>query len=268
MRALIWLAASMLGAQTPPPDAAPAQTPAKPVLQFAGKPMALPFQCSEEDRQSFGISCSPDEPCPVYLELAAVESAGVRLFAAGNLHTRETTMFSVLLASEDNGKTWTEAYERIKFAGLDQIQFIDFEGGWIAGQMLQTLPRDPFFLITTDGGKLWRRKPVFGGDSRVGSIEAFHFDSRQTGSLLIDRSQSGEAGSRHELYETMTGGRHLDDPRGKFEAAQAETRAPAQRRPSRAGRRGHQELPHRAAHGGALGDAEFVPGAGGRLPPA
>jgi photosystem II stability/assembly factor-like uncharacterized protein len=181
------------------------ETPAaKPALVYSGKPLAVPFQCSEEDMQWAGMSCSEREPCPIYLELAALESAGNSIVVAGNLHSPTTTLYSILLASSDAGKTWTEPHERIRGAGLDQIQFYDFESGWIGGQMLHPLPQDPFLLITTDGGKTWRRQSVF-GESRFASIVQFWFTSKQQGSLVIDRGQSSES-SRYERYETPNGG--------------------------------------------------------------
>lgn len=166
--------------------------------------MVVEFRCSEEDIQLAGLSCSPDDPCPLYLELSAVEAVGNRVFLAGNLHSSSTTLYSVLLASDDAGKTWREPYERIRAAGLDRIQFVDFESGWISGEVLSPLPRDPFLLTTSDGGKSWRSQPVF-GESRFGSILRFWFSSRTSGSLLIDRGDSGDSG-RYELYETLNAG--------------------------------------------------------------
>lgn len=174
-------------------------------LVYQGKPLRLPFECSEEEVQAFGLDCTHEEPCPVFLELTGMESAGSKIFLTGNLHTATVTLYSILLASEDEGKTWTEPHERIRSTGLDQVQFLDFERGWIAGHQLQTLPRDPFFLLTTDGGKTWRRRPVF-GESQVGSIEQFWFDSRTDGVAIVDRRQSTETGARYSIYETRTGG--------------------------------------------------------------
>ncbi len=174
-------------------------------LVYQGTPLRLPFQCSEEDVQTFALDCTNEEPCPVYLELAGVEIAGSRIFLSGNLHTATTTLYSILLASEDEGKSWTEPHERIRSAGLDQIQFVDFERGWVSGHLLQAMPRDPFFLLTTDGGKTWRRRPVF-AENQVGSIEQFWFDSRTDGLAVIDRRQSTETGARYSVYETRTGG--------------------------------------------------------------
>jgi len=119
-------------------------------IENTGKPMRLPFECTEADTQAASLNCSEQEPCAVFLELSSVEAAGNKIFLAGNLHTNTTTLYSVLLATEDAGKTWNEPHPRIRFAGLDQIQFIDFQNGWIAGANLQSTARDPFLLITTE----------------------------------------------------------------------------------------------------------------------
>jgi photosystem II stability/assembly factor-like uncharacterized protein len=166
--------------------------------------MLLPFRCTVDDVQWAGLSCSADEPCPVYLELAAVESAAGRIFAAGNIHALDVTLYSVLLASEDAGHTWREAYERIRGASLDRIQFLDAELGWISGQALSPLPQDPFLLVTSDGGKTWRQRVIF-TESRVGSIQQFQFSARDSGSLIIDRGPGSEGG-RYELYESPNAG--------------------------------------------------------------
>jgi len=167
-------------------------------------PTLLPFHCTADDVQWAGLGCSEDEPCPVYLELTAVESAAGRVFAAGNIHSSAVTLYSVLLASEDGGHTWREAYERIRGASLDHIQFLDAELGWISGQALSPLPQDPFLLLTSDGGKTWRQRVIF-SESRVGSIQQFHFGARDSGSLIIDRGPGAEGG-RYELYESPDAG--------------------------------------------------------------
>jgi len=182
-----------------------AQPQTRPALENTGKPMRVTAQCKGEDVLVLGLTCSQDDPCPLFLELSDVELVNSRLILSGNLHTATATLESILLNSEDLGKTWTEPFERMPGIGIDNIQFIDFESGWISGQLQQTLPRDPFLLVTTDGGKSWRKRPV-SGESRVGTIEQFHFESRTVGTLLLDKIQSGENGMRHELYETMTGG--------------------------------------------------------------
>jgi len=175
-----------------------------PVLENSGKPMAPQFQCTEDDIHGFGLSCTEEEPCPVYLELSAIEPVGAQIVAVGNLHSGTATLYSILLSSVDGGKTWREAFERVRGASLDRILFVDFEHGWITGHSVQPLARDPFVLITADGGKTWRRQAVF-EDTKFGSIQHFWFESRNNGSLVFDRGQSSE-GPRYELYESATGG--------------------------------------------------------------
>jgi len=175
-----------------------------PVLQNDGKPMKVECVCSAADIQSAGLSCTNDEPCPLYLELDSVATAADRIFLTGNIHTPTSTLYSVLLASGDSGKTWREPYERMRSAALDRIQFVDFANGWISGEMQQPLPRDPFLLVTSDGGATWRARPVF-GDPEFGSILAFEFSSRTGGAMVIDRGGAGENG-RYELYETSDAG--------------------------------------------------------------
>lgn len=177
-------------------------TPENQALQNNGKPMRVAYDCTAEDSQAAGLNCSEKSPCPVYLELANVEPVGNKLFIAGNVHTPDTTLFSILLASEDSGATWIEPYPRQRFTGLDQIQFFDFQNGWISGANLVSAPRDPFLLITTDGGKTWQPRPIF-EETRVASIERFWFTTPQEGLMLIDATLDN---SRHELYETRTGG--------------------------------------------------------------
>lgn len=181
-----------------------AQEAERPVLQNTGKPMVVDFRCTADDIQWAGLGCTEDAPCPVYLELSDVETVGNRIFASGNIHSGMGTLYSVALASDDAGKTWREIHERIRGATLDRIQFIDFEAGWMGGQTVFPLPRDPFFLITSDGGKTWRKRPVF-SETRSGAIEQFWFNSRSNGSLILDRGQAGDLG-RYEAYESPNGG--------------------------------------------------------------
>lgn len=170
-------------------------------IENNGAPMRVPFTCASESMQTAGLACSEEDPCSVYLELSGVEAVGNKIFLAGNLHSATITLDSILLASDDAGKTWTEPDKRSHFSALDQIQFIDFETGWISGHMVQGIPRDPFFLITSDGGKTWRQSPVF-EDGRAGAVEHFWFESRTRGRMLLATGLR----KRHELYESMTGG--------------------------------------------------------------
>jgi hypothetical protein len=169
----------------------------------AQAPVHVEFACTLEDIDSFGLSCSEDEPCPVFLELASVGALGAKLFLTGDLHTTTTTLYSILLMSDDGGLTWTEPHRRLRASQLEQIQFLDFEHGWVGGQVIEPLPKDPFLLITTDGGKTWRQSPLF-EESRFGSISQFWFDSPTNGELVFDRSSGTTI--RYEQYVTTTGG--------------------------------------------------------------
>jgi hypothetical protein len=183
----------------------PAEQPAEaPLLRNTGKPMVVEYHCGEEDIRLAGLSCSAEDPCPAFLELAAVEAVGNRIVVAGNIHSSSTTLSSVLLASEDAGKTWREPHERIRLAGLDRIQFIDSENGWAGGEVQHPLPRDPFLLATTDGGKTWQAQPIF-AEPQFGSIVEFQFSSRTKGNLVIYRGRTGESGP-YEMYETPNAG--------------------------------------------------------------
>jgi photosystem II stability/assembly factor-like uncharacterized protein len=181
------------------------QTKAAPaVLENQGQPMTLPFRCTDDDMSWAGMSCTEQDPCPAYFELAAAESVGSKLFAVGNIHSEAVTLYSVLLGSDDNGKSWRELYERMRGAGLDHIQFIDLANGWISGEALSPLPQDPFFLISGDGGMSWRRVAV-SEDTEPGSIQQFFFTSKDQGSLIIDRGEGSEQ-ERYALYESPNSG--------------------------------------------------------------
>src|SRR5579864_764270 len=179
-----------------------AQEPA--VLENLGKPILLPYRCTQEDIQGAGLSCSAEEPCPIYLELTAVEAIGNELFAVGNIHSQTATLYSVLLGSDNGGQSWREAHERVRAAGLDHVQFADFQNGWASGEALSPLPQDPFLLITADGGKTWRRHAVF-SEPRVGSIQQIWFNSKNDGSLVFDRGL-GTGEERYELYQSHDSG--------------------------------------------------------------
>jgi hypothetical protein len=190
------------------PQEQPPSTPAPaPILENTGKPMLAPFQCTDEDIQRAGLTCSEDDPCPVYLELGVVDASGNRILAAGNFHTSSVTLYSLLLASDDGGHTWREPHERIRAASLEHIQFLDAETGWVTGMSLTPLPQDPFLLVTLDGGKTWRQRPIFSesADNRAGTIQQFSFSAKDSGTLIIDHGQ-GSDGDRYEVYESRDAG--------------------------------------------------------------
>lgn len=159
--------------------------------------------CSAEDVDALGLGCSEDDPCPVFLELNSVDGFGANVFVTGNLHTVNTTMSGLLLASDDSGKTWTEPGKRIRSVTLEQIQFVDPQHGWVSGVRLDPLPRNPFLFLTVNGGEVWHPVELF-DEPVFGSIQQFWFESANRGQLTVDRSQGKT--ERYELYETSTGG--------------------------------------------------------------
>lgn len=170
-------------------------------LENNGEPMQLKSECTADDTEAAGLVCSPDQPCPIFLELSGIEIAGAKLFLSGNLHTETATLYSVLLESTDQAKSFAEPEGRMHAVTLDQIQFVDLQTGYISGWSVNALPRDPFFLVTTDGGKTWSKRFLF-EEGSAGAIDRFHFDSATTGIVLADTG----SGMRHQLLETHNGG--------------------------------------------------------------
>jgi hypothetical protein len=185
-------------------DAGIAGRDVAPVLTNAGAPMKVPFSCKEDELSAVGMSCSDEYPCPVYLELSGVSASGKKLSLAGNLHGPSATISSVLLLSDDSGATWKEPATRISGAALDQVQLFDSLHGWAGGETQIPLSRDPFFLITADGGSSWQRKPVTEEDA-PGAIQRFWFDAADRGELIVDAGRTAQ-GNRYVLYESRNGG--------------------------------------------------------------
>lgn len=208
LAAALLLACAIKGQAPPespvPAEPAKAETPSPVVLHNDGKPMTVPFTCTEDDMQWAGMSCSEEQPCPVYVEVSSIEPIGNRIILLGDIHTESMTLYSVLLTSEDGGATWQEPYERMRGVALDHMQLIDFQNGWISGETTVPVARDPFFLITSDGGKSWRLRPVL-AEGGGGAIQQFHFESATNGSMVIDRMESADS-ARYELFETPNGG--------------------------------------------------------------
>jgi len=178
--------------------------PLLPLMASAQEPVRIAFACAEDELQDAGLLCTEEEPCPVYLELNAIAPDGKKLFLAGNLHSTSGTLDSVLMASDDGGLTWKESAPRVHAAALDQLQMYDLDHGWAAGEIQYPLPGDPFFLVTTDGGQTWRRRPVT-EDEGPGSIQRFWFDSPKHGELIVDAGRSA-SGGRYVTWESETGG--------------------------------------------------------------
>jgi photosystem II stability/assembly factor-like uncharacterized protein len=148
---------------------------------------------------------------------------GRKIVAAGNLHSNSATLASILLLSNDAGATWNEPTPRLRGNALDQVQFYSLQDGWAAGETQYPLARDPFFLLTTDGGTSWRQVPV-GEDGAAGAIQRFWFDSAQHGELIVDGGKAS-SGGRYLTYESETGGANWT-LRGKSDQAPRLRRAP------------------------------------------
>ncbi len=168
------------------------------ILTNRGEPMRVPYACVEDELQSAGMSCD-DEPCPIYLELSAVAANGNKILVAGDLHGDSATLDSILLQSDDAGATWKEPAGRMRGDAVDQLQIFDARHAWAAGETQYPLPRDPFFLTTTDGGASWTQHAV-GEDGAAGSVQRFWFDSLTHGEVIVDTGQD------HAIYESETGG--------------------------------------------------------------
>ncbi len=172
---------------------------------YSAVPFKPSFVCKAAELDWAGMICSEKDPCPVYLEVSSVYSTGGRLFVTGNIHSAESTLYSILLASGDNGATWQEPVERMRGAELDATQFVPGGVGFISGQRVFPISGDPFFLITSDGGQSWHKSPML-PEGSDGAIQRFWFDSAKTGSLALDRGGSDGEQMRYARYETMTGG--------------------------------------------------------------
>ncbi len=173
---------------------------------FAQDATRLRFDCIQEELIAAGMTCSDSDPCPVYLELSAISASGAsgKLAVAGNFHGPSATLASLLFFSGDGGKTWKEQLPHAPGAALDQVQLFDATHSWAAGEVQIPLARDPFILITTDGGATWRRKQIT-EEGGPGYVQRFWFDSADHGELIVDAGRSAEGG-RYHLYETHTGG--------------------------------------------------------------
>lgn len=166
--------------------------------------MRVPYACPEEDLQFAGMSCSDDQPCPIYLELSAVAETRSRILVAGDLHSRSATLASILLLSDDAGATWKEPAQRMRGAALDQLEWFDATTAWAGGETQYPLARGAFILLSTDGGSSWRRQAIADDDS-PGSLLRFGFDSVKHGEAIVDAG-AASAGGRYLSYESETGG--------------------------------------------------------------
>jgi len=85
-----------------------------------------------------GLSCPAEEPCPSTWNWP-LRSRLPGGFRGRNIHALDVTLYSVLLASEMRAHL-AEAYERIRGASLDHIQFLDAELGWTSARRSPLFP--------------------------------------------------------------------------------------------------------------------------------
>jgi hypothetical protein len=188
-------------------QAAEQPAPPPPLLENQGRPMQVPFRCTAEDIRWAGLSCSEEEPCPIFLELSAAAHWGERTVLTGNIHGESVTLYSVLLETENGGQTWGETHPRMRGAAIDHIQYLDSGFGWISGEEQFPIPQNPFLLLTEDGGKTWTEQAVLrdSTESPFGAVVQFFFISKSTGSLILDRGQGGGE-ERYALFQSENGG--------------------------------------------------------------
>ncbi len=184
------------------PEAEPETAPR---LVFEGEPLVLPLECWEEDLLRAGLVCNDVTPCSLVMELVAIGNLGERVYVMGNVHASAGTVSSVLLASDDKGRTWTEPLDRIPGGSLEIFRAVDEKHGWIGGQQWEadTSP-DPFMLSTRNGGERWTDRYIWEDEDRTGIVLEFDFENPRHGFLIIERT--GAEGDPFELYETRTGG--------------------------------------------------------------
>jgi hypothetical protein len=180
--------------QQQPPPAVPAPPPPPPpvVYHYTGEaPIALDCVCGNAEIQEHGLSCTVDEPCSVYLELDALAAVGEKLLLAGDLHTGTATLWSVLLASDDGGATWSEPAGRLRGVSLYLLECPGEQVCYAAGHTSGGVPRDPLLLRGAIGGGNWLRLPLLEEEGAIGSIEALRFDTPERGRAQVNRGRPG-----------------------------------------------------------------------------
>jgi len=199
-------------------------------LTFSGEPLVLPLACWEEDLLRAGLVCNDVTACSLVMELVAIGELGNTVFVMGNVHADAGTVSSVILSSDDSGKTWTEPLGRIPGGSLEVFRTVDAKHGWIGGQQWEADSSPvPFLLSTRNGGKRWVDRYLWEEDNRNGMVLEFDFEDPRHGFLIIERTNADV--DPFELYETKTGGSSWnirevtsEEPTIPFDPIQAEDR--------------------------------------------
>ncbi len=145
------------------------------------------------------------DPCPVYLELSAVAANGPKDPCGGESaqHFRDAQLPSCCRATipERHGKNRPPGSGETRSSSCSSD---DSEHAWAAGETQYPLPRDPFVLLTTDGGASWR-----GASHRRRRQRRFRtaFVVRFGGAWRIDRRCGQDVNERPvSFFESETGG--------------------------------------------------------------
>ncbi len=183
-------------------EAAEAQVPV-----YRGAEIRLPSDCRIERLEYAGMICTQDQPCRLLLDFTAIDAAGDFVVLAGEIHTAEATLESVVLTSSDAGESWTEAAERVAAAGIEAVEIVEGVHVWAAGQQGDTATVEkPFTLYSDDAGETWSLRKLGTYDEPVrGVVLEFRFDAPQHGYMVLEKLTS--TGDPFELRETFNGGR-------------------------------------------------------------
>jgi hypothetical protein len=152
----------------------PKPEPSTSTLRYSGDTIVLEA-CQSTD----GTPTSPAE-----LQLKTAGQVGGRIFAGGSFHSKDRVISSVLLATDDGGRSWIEAAPRYRETELGAAQVSDLRVWIAAHRQTGDGPLDPFFLFTFDSGLHWRRIPLR-PYSEAGRITSFHFREDGNGFALV-----------------------------------------------------------------------------------
>ena len=130
-------------------------------------------------------------------------------FLLGSYQFPAVTYRTILLRTDDAGRTWQEVHPGISDSTLYGIDFVSPKIGFVYGQWTTEGMGPPFFLYSEDGGLSWER---VGGVEESGTpfVYAFDFTDEQHGIIKLIFHAVGltpEQDHRIETHETHDGGK-------------------------------------------------------------